>query len=141
MTSGNQMQTLKSALDNISSIQRFQDLDEQILSMVTRDPKRQDEFESRLRTLEGFKTYNLGKMKNMGLSESFVTGVSSTIPRLLAFVGESMFTLRRDYGTFGESVLKTNLKEKLVPYAHMFPSVITADYISTMVCEYMRKLL
>ena len=139
------MQNLESALQNVSSMQRFMKLDNLIAEINASDPRRRSEYEGRLHTLEPLRDYISRKMRVMsemfGISDNYIFTVSSTIQKLLAHVGLCSYTLQRMFATFGLEGLEEQAGEKLRPFADHFPSGVSVRYIVSIVGDYLRELI
>ena len=137
------MAKLQSALNNISSLERFRELSDSIQAETTRDARTRDEYEGRLLSLVPLRDFIARKMRIVaemfGVSESYISSVSSTIHALIAHVEMEIFSLRRTYLTLGETALKEGLKEKLSPYSHSFPTGVSVEYIGNMVCDFLKE--
>jgi hypothetical protein len=140
----NQFQNLENALQHISSMERFKQLDSNIVEVTLSNPQLRNEYEGRLQTLEPLQEFISRKMRVMssmfGISEAYIFTVSSTIQKLIAHVGLCLFTLKRMYTAYGLESVEDALTEKLGPFSKSFPTGVSVDYIVAMVGDCLKEV-
>ena len=75
-----------------------------------------------------------------GISEAYIVGVSTTIPKLLAYLNLSMFTMKRQYTTYGPASLGETIADKLKPFEILFPTGVTSKYVISFVNDFLSEL-
>jgi hypothetical protein len=100
-----------------------------------------DGFEGRLKSLRPLQEFIANKMRSLSgivqVQESYITELSTSIATLLAQVGLCLFTLRRDFTTFGKESLSATIEQKMSTSTVKLPERVSSAYIVAVVADFL----
>ena len=104
-------------------------------------PSSDSGFEGRLKSLQPLKEFIANKMRSLSgivqIQESYITEVSTSITEMLAQVELCLFTLRRQYTTFGKESLSSIIEERMSLSTTKLPERVSPAYVVAIVSDFL----